>query len=165
LSSKPDSEKKPEKGKALDAILGVMGLEAVYEDAPEKEKKEKPAKAKHLFSGSSSSSSTSQSEGEDMASNAKSQIIVIEPQKRADAQRITDYLKQGKTVVVNVEKMPDKSDIVRLWDFLVGASYALEGTTEVLNEQVIITAPRTVDIKTMESVRATEVEEEEDFEI
>jgi cell division inhibitor SepF len=78
-----------------------------------------------------------------------SKVLVVEPEFFNDAPLICDNLKSNKTVVVNLENA-DYEDGRKIFDFLNGAVYALDGTIQKISENVFILAPSTVDVITEE---------------
>lgn len=74
-----------------------------------------------------------------------SKVLVVEPEFFNDAPVICDNLKSNKTVVVNLENA-DYEDGRKIFDFLNGAVYALDGTIQKISENVFILAPSTVDV-------------------
>lgn len=119
----------------LDKILGVFGFEFVNED-------------EGVVRGRDEETAASQSANASAPANpgVNAQVVLIEPERIGDAKEICDELKQGKTVVVNVERL-EKADVIRLYDFITGASYALSGKLKEINENVLVVAPVNVDIK------------------
>ena len=89
------------------------------------------------------------------------QVILLEPEKITDAQKICNELKNGKTVVVNVEKL-NQADIIRLYDFASGATYALGGKMREISENVLVIAPINVDIQTSEVAKLSSVDDMDD---
>lgn len=74
-----------------------------------------------------------------------SKVLVVEPEFFNDAPVICDNLKNNKTVVVNLENA-DYEDGRKIFDFLNGAVYALDGTIQKISENVFILAPSSVDV-------------------
>lgn len=79
--------------------------------------------------------------------NTNSKVMVVEPEFFNDAPAICDNLKNQKTVVVNLENA-DYEDGRKIFDFLNGAVYALDGTVQKISENVFILAPSSVDVIT-----------------
>lgn len=87
----------------------------------------------------------------DNFSGVNAQVILIETEKIKDVMMISDELKSGKTVVINVEKL-EKLDVIRLYDFLSGVTYVLGGKMKEISDNVIVVAPKNVEIKMTVSV-------------
>ena len=79
------------------------------------------------------------------AAEKKSKVLVVEPVLFNDAPVICDNLKRNKTVVVNLEKA-EFEEGRKIFDFLNGAVYAIDGTIQKISENVFILAPNTVDV-------------------
>ncbi len=62
-------------------------------------------------------------------------IVKFTPKSFADTQQISDTLKKGNTVVVDISEL-DKSEALRMIDFLGGVMYALNGDMKRINKTV-----------------------------
>ncbi|MCR4723759.1 MAG: cell division protein SepF [Eubacteriales bacterium] len=93
------------------------------------------------------------------AEGSSGEIVIVEPTRKSDARIISDELKSGRTVVVHVRTM-DLDDTTRLYDFITGAAYALEGKVQQVSDNVIVLAPRNIDISTNDSA---DEESEDDY--
>ena len=72
-------------------------------------------------------------------------LVVLEPKGFEEAPRLVDSLKSRKPVIVNLEKL--ESDSARkIFDFLSGATYALNGNVQKVANNIFIFAPENVDI-------------------
>ena len=81
-------------------------------------------------------------------------MVVIEPKSLDECRKLVDNLRARKPVIINLERV--ESDIARkMFDFLSGATYALSGTVQRINQNIYIFAPNNVNIKAMVD-RATE---------
>lgn len=77
---------------------------------------------------------------------AKMEVVSIEITDFADSKRITDFLKEGKIVVMNMEEV--KNDLARrVMDFVSGTLYAISGKLESAGKRVFILAPENVNIE------------------
>lgn len=138
-----------------------------------KPKKEKPAPAKPQSSYSSSGksqSAASYSEEDDYdyaasytkkprptrtssGSSSKvvsmngrgSEVYVIKPQEFNEAQTVTDFLKDGKTIVINMEGI-ELNAAQRIIDFIGGACYALDGSLQAISSNIFIAAPQDIEV-------------------
>jgi cell division inhibitor SepF len=63
--------------------------------------------------------------------------------------------------VINVERL-NKTDVIRVCDFISGATYALAGKMKEISENVLVIAPSNVDIQTSEIDSKTSYEDEDD---
>lgn len=72
-------------------------------------------------------------------------VIVLEPISFDDSQKIADYLKGSQPVVVNFEKT-DRIVAKRMTDFISGTIYAVGGNLKKLGKDILVCAPKNVDI-------------------
>ncbi len=78
-------------------------------------------------------------------SNNNVKVVLVEPTSFNDAAQICDNIKSRKTVVVNLEKT-DPEEARKIFDFLNGSVYALNGKIQKIANGVFILAPNNVDI-------------------
>lgn len=72
-------------------------------------------------------------------------LVVIEPKGFDECPKLVDNLKSRKPVIINLEKI--ESDTARkIFDFLSGATYALNGNVQKVANNIFIFAPENVDI-------------------
>ena len=72
-------------------------------------------------------------------------LVVIEPRGFEDCPRLVDNLKARKPVIINLENL--EQDIARkIFDFLSGATYALNGNVQKVANDIFVFAPENVDI-------------------
>jgi len=72
-------------------------------------------------------------------------MIVIEPQSFDECPRLVDSLKAKKPIIINLEKI--ETDAARkIFDFLSGATYALNGNVQKVANNIFIFAPENVDV-------------------
>ena len=74
-----------------------------------------------------------------------SEVYVIKPQDFNEAQTVTNFLKEGKTIVLNMEGM-DLSLAQRNIDFIGGACYALDGSVQAISNNIFIAAPQDIEV-------------------
>ena len=72
-------------------------------------------------------------------------VIVLEPVSFDDSPKIADYLRNSEPVVVNF-KGTDNVLAKRMTDFISGTIYALNGSMKKLGRDILICAPKNVDI-------------------
>lgn len=114
------------------------------------EGEEKPKKSMFSFVRSGS---RSEGKNEKMGSrtlklpyeNKQINVVVIEPANFDDSQKIADYLRGNQPVVVNFEGT-DSVVAKRMTDFVSGTIYALNGSMKKMGRNVLICAPKNVDI-------------------
>lgn len=81
-------------------------------------------------------------------------MVVIEPKNLDECKKLVDNMRNFKPIIVNLERV--ETDMARkIFDFLNGATYALEGSAQKINQNIYIFAPKNVNIKAMVD-RATE---------
>ena len=73
-------------------------------------------------------------------------VVIVEPQKIEEMQDIADYLKQKKTVIVNLENLSDATVRRTIFNFVSGAVYVLDGTMQKVSKAIFILAPHNVNI-------------------
>lgn len=78
-------------------------------------------------------------------SRGNSQVHVIRPQEFNGAQEATDYLKEGMTVIINLEGI-EVHAAQRIIDFIGGACYALDGSLQAITGNSFVAAPHNVDV-------------------
>ncbi|MEL7656124.1 MAG: cell division protein SepF [Bacillota bacterium] len=72
-------------------------------------------------------------------------MVVIEPKSFDECPKLVDNLKAKKPVIINLEKV--ESDCARkIFDFLSGATYALNGNVQKVANNIFIFAPENVDV-------------------
>ncbi len=81
-------------------------------------------------------------------------IVVVEPRSFEDSLQIVNYLKERKSVIVNLQYL-ERDLSQRVIDFVSGATLALDGTQERVGHGVFIFASMNCQVETeSESVRA-----------
>jgi len=74
-----------------------------------------------------------------------SKVILVEPRVYAEAQDITDHLKNRRAVVVNLQRI-DRDEGRQIVDFLSGAVYALGGDIQKIGSSIFLCTPDNVEI-------------------
>ena len=77
---------------------------------------------------------------------ATSKVVITQPESYEDVEEIGEYLKQRKSVIVNLESI-NKEDGKRILDFLSGASFALEGSIQKVSNLIYLMTPKSVEIQ------------------
>ncbi|HPF53207.1 MAG TPA: cell division protein SepF [Eubacteriales bacterium] len=72
-------------------------------------------------------------------------MVVYHPMSYDDAQSVIDNLKSGRPVIVNVEEV-DPQIAQRIFDFLTGAVYALNGKATKVARCIFAFSPKSVDV-------------------
>ncbi|MBQ8409211.1 MAG: cell division protein SepF [Clostridia bacterium] len=89
---------------------------------------------------------------------AKAEVLLkrtFTPQTCHDSQAIVDALKDGRVVVICVEEL-DKSNFVRMFDYVMGAAHALDANLNRLDRDTVLILPYNVD----EDISVDDLEEE-----
>ena len=73
------------------------------------------------------------------------QIVITFPLSVQDASFVSDYIRDQKACVVNLEGVPRECS-QRIADFIGGAVYALDAEIQRINNEIFIIAPRSVKI-------------------
>ena len=80
-----------------------------------------------------------------VANTSAFKLVLLEPRSFDECPKLVDSLKTRKPVIVNLEKL--ETDIARkIFDFLSGATYALNGNVQKVANNIFIFAPENVDI-------------------
>jgi cell division inhibitor SepF len=74
-----------------------------------------------------------------------SKVILIEPRVYAEAQDISEHLKNKRAVVVNLQRI-DRDQGVRIIDFLSGTVYALGGDIQRIGTDIFLCVPDNVEV-------------------
>lgn len=72
-------------------------------------------------------------------------VVVLEPASFDDSQKIADFLREGQPVVINFAGT-DSLVAKRMTDFVSGCIYAVGGSINKLGRNVLVCAPKNVDI-------------------
>ena len=79
------------------------------------------------------------------AARQQFKLVVTEPKSFDECPKLVDSLKSRKPVIVNLERL--ESDTARkIFDFLSGATYALNGNVQKVANNIFVFAPENVDI-------------------
>lgn len=123
---------------------GKSGIFSSYKNADDDEydqvsytKKPKVVRQPKAGTGTSSKIVSMNSRG--------SKVYVIRPKEFNEAQDITDFLNEGKTIVINMEGI-DLTLAQRIIDFVGGACYALDGSLQAISNNIFIAAPHDIEV-------------------
>ena len=78
-------------------------------------------------------------------SPASNEVYVIRPQELDDAQTITDFLKRGKAIVINMEGLQIEP-AQRIIDFVGGACYGIGGELKAISSTIFIAVPNSIEV-------------------
>lgn len=74
-----------------------------------------------------------------------SKVILVEPRVYAEAQDISEHLKNKRAVVVNLQRI-ERDQGVRIVDFLSGTVYALGGDIQRIGTDIFLCVPDNVEV-------------------
>ena len=84
-----------------------------------------------------------------------SEVVVVEPRQFGETVKIIAYLKNRKSVVINLHHM-EKEAGQRTIDFVAGATHALDGHQKRLGEMIFLFTPTSVTISELELEKPSE---------
>ena len=118
----------------LDKIKNMVGASEDFEEDFEEEVIQK-------------NEDTSNSNGRvvNIKAQARVRVVIVKPERFQDSSSIVDYLKDNKTVVLNLEST-DKEASRRIIDFSSGAAYANNGQIKCIANRTFIITPYNVDV-------------------
>lgn len=80
-----------------------------------------------------------------VANTSAFRLVLIEPKSFEECPKLVDCLKGRRPVIINLEKL--ETEVARkIFDFMSGATYALEGNVQKVANNIFIFAPENVDI-------------------
>lgn len=80
-----------------------------------------------------------------VANTSAFKLVLIEPKDFEECPKLVDSLKGRRPVIINLEKL--ETEMARkIFDFLSGATYALNGNVQKVANNIFIFAPENVDI-------------------
>ena len=148
----------------MDKFKEVIGIEEVEDDEVEEveEKENKPlvprqsavsAPASRPSSASSAAAAKTPQSGNRFTSAMM--MVVIEPQGFDESPKLVDNLKAKKPVIINLENL--ETDTARkIFDFLSGATYALNGNVHKVANNIFVFAPENVSVDYKNEQKASE---------
>lgn len=80
-----------------------------------------------------------------LPSPKKQEVVILEPGTFAEAREIAEALKVKKCIILNMRRT-DKELSRRIVDFLSGISYALDGYTQKVADQIYLFTPAHIEI-------------------
>ncbi len=72
-------------------------------------------------------------------------MVVIEPESFEESPKLVDSIKAKKPIIINLEKI-DSDTARKIFDFLSGATYALNGNVQKIANNIFVFAPENVAI-------------------
>lgn len=146
-----------------DAFKKLVGIEEVEDDFSEEEvkamKDELRSEERKSVSGfQPKASETVKVPVEKRVSIAGTnafKLVVIEPKSFDECPKLVDSLKGRRPVIINLEKIETET-AKKIFDFLSGATYALNGNVQKVANNIFIFAPESVDIAANQDERGYE---------
>ena len=80
---------------------------------------------------------------------AKFNIVVIEPQTFDECPQLVDSLKSKKPVIINLANI-ENNTARKIFDFLAGATYAVNGNVQKIAQSIFVFLPENVDVQIAE---------------
>lgn len=130
--------------KLVDKVLGFMGFEDEEIDQDEKQNHEEVQEEQ----GWQRKKDRDREKGTVVSlQHAQRQIrvVVVEPRSFEEVKEITDNLKNRRPVILNLEQA-DAELARRVVDFVLGATYALNGSQQKVGNGVFLFVPANMDI-------------------
>ncbi len=78
------------------------------------------------------------------------EVVVLEPRSFDEMAQVIQYLRERKTVIMNLTLM-DPGEAQRSVDFVAGGTYAIDGHQERIGENIFLFTPSTVTVSTPSS--------------
>ncbi|QAT40016.1 cell division protein SepF [Clostridium sp. JN-9] len=129
-------------GKVMNKMMGFLGLDEEIDDEEEASENEEE------FAEDSDMGPVISKRGNKVVSintAASAKVLIVKPSTYEEAAEICDELKNRKIVVVNTTKLENKI-AQRLLDFISGASYALAGSLEEVENGIYVLSPSNIEV-------------------
>jgi len=141
-----------------DSMKKLIGIEELEDDediteeevnaAKEKIAKQAPKRSPLNETATPSPRAAASKAGErrfSVANTSAFKLVLIEPKTFEECPKLVDSLKGRRPVIINLEKL--ETEVARkIFDFLSGATYALNGNVQKVANNIFIFAPENVDI-------------------
>lgn len=125
-------------GKFMDKVKYFMGLDDYYEE-------EEEAVETSIEEDSIAPLTNKKNKVVNIHTTMQMKVVLYEPTEFEETPRIVDNLKNRKPVIINLENI-DQDLAKKIFDFLSGAIYALDGNIQKVSKGIFILAPNNVDI-------------------
>lgn len=80
-----------------------------------------------------------------IAATTQLKVVVVQIEQFDEAREIADHIRSKRPVVINFEKL-DRETSHRVFDFISGTVYALDGTIQKVANKIFLIAPYNIDI-------------------
>lgn len=131
----------------MDWVKNTIGIteEEEQENVPISEPATIPVRKRSYDEAPASSGAPRRSRVVNINTTAQLKVVVMQPMSYNDAPEIVDHLKEKKPVVVNLEKL-EKGVASKIFDFLSGSVYALDGSMQQVSAGILLIVPNTMGI-------------------
>ncbi len=147
-----------------DSIKKVIGIEELDEDemiteeevnaAKEKIAKEPRRSFSEVAEKKPSVSAKAPEKRYSVAGTSAFKLVLIEPKAFEECPKLVDSLKGRRPVIINLEKL--ETEVARkIFDFMSGATYALNGNVQKVANNIFIFAPENVGISASQEERTS----------
>ncbi|MDO5033743.1 MAG: cell division protein SepF [Eubacteriales bacterium] len=75
-----------------------------------------------------------------MSPNYDQEVVIMVPYDFEMTKVVCDHVRNGKTVICNIERIDDTT-AQRVLDFILGATYALSGSLESISDKIFVVTP------------------------
>ena len=82
------------------------------------------------------------------------EIVVIEPRYFEETSQAIQALRESKIVILKLSRL-EPNQAQRAADFVTGGTYAIDGHTELIGEQIFLFTPRGVQVSTQKHGKVT----------
>lgn len=134
-----------------DKIIKVFGMEVDNEDGYEEiyddDGYDEDEDAKSVFNSQRPKRNAAPVRRNESSFDNGPEVLVLEPEVFKDAPSICNKIRANKTVVLNL-KNTDYENGRKIFDFLSGALFALDGSINKIADNVFILAPKVVAVLT-----------------
>ena len=131
----------------LDKFKDLIGIEEIDDDMLEEElETQAPVERRKVEPRATYTRNTVREKVVPMGNRAASsafKLMVIEPEGFEECPKLVDSLKSRKPVIINLEKI-DSDTARKIFDFLSGATYALNANVQKVANNIFIFAPENV---------------------
>ena len=147
-----------------DAFKKLVGIEEIDDDFTEDEvnsmkdeirKEERKSVSGFTPSGAEPAKAVPVEKRVSIAGTNAFKLVVIEPKSFDECPKLVDSLKGRRPVIINLEKIETET-AKKIFDFLSGATYALNGNVQKVANNIFIFAPESVDITANQEERGFE---------
>ena len=128
--------------KFVDKVKHFMGLDVMEDEEEDEEIYQEPLYDQQERFGQPTAK---KNKVVNIHTTTQMKVVIFEPNAYDEVQNIVDNLKNRKPVIVNLETLD--ADVARkIFEFLNGAIYALDGSIQKVSSDIFILAPNNVEI-------------------